>query len=74
MPCPSADHYRLPIDTVPMARTVNAIWAMPSPWSATLSTADASLRATPWRTLLTMGNYQNDVEGDLSFHCTTAVL
>ena len=43
MPCPSADHYKLPIDTVPMARSVNAIWALPSPWSATPSTADASL-------------------------------
>ena len=43
IPCPSADHYSLPIDTVPMARTVNAIWALPSPWSATRSTADASL-------------------------------
>ena len=39
MPCPSADHYTLPIDT----RTVNAIWAMPAPWSAAQSTADASL-------------------------------
>ena len=43
MPCPSVDHYRLPIDTVPMARTVNAIWAMPSPRSSTRSTTDASL-------------------------------
>ena len=43
MPCPSADQYRLPIDIVPMARTVLAIWAMPSPRSATRSTADASL-------------------------------
>ena len=43
MPCASADHYRLPIDTVPVARTVNAIYALPSPCSATRSTADASL-------------------------------
>ena len=43
MPCPSADHYKLPIDTVPMAQTVNAIWALPSPRSATRCTADASL-------------------------------
>ena len=43
MPCPGAEHYRLPIDTVRMARTVNGIGAMPSPWSTTRSTADASL-------------------------------
>ena len=43
MPCPSADHYMFSIDTVPMARTVNAIRAMRSPWSATRSIDDASL-------------------------------
>ena len=43
MPSRSADHYKLPIDTVPMPRTVNAICATPCPWSATRSTADASL-------------------------------
>ena len=68
MPCPSAEHYRLPIDTVPMPRTVNAIWALPSPWSAVRSTADASLfhpdltthvpprreHCLPWGTIKTM--------------------
>ena len=79
MPCPSADHYRLPVDTLPMARTLNAIWATPSPWSATRSTADASL----FHPILTthvlphgehMGYSQNHVDGEVSFHCMTAVL
>ena len=43
MPCPGAEHYKLPIDTVPMACMVNAVGAMPSPWSATRSTPDTSL-------------------------------
>ena len=43
MPCPSANNYRLPIDTVPMPRTANAISALPSPWSAMRTTANASL-------------------------------
>ena len=68
MPCPSAEHYRLPIDTLLMACTVNASGAMPSPWSATRFTADASLfhldlttqllpsgeHCRPWGTIKTM--------------------
>ena len=82
MPCPSADHYGLLIYTVPMARTVNAILALPSPWSTMRSTADASLFHPDLTThvlprggdCLTLGYYQNDVDGELSSHCMTAVL
>ena len=43
MPCPSAEHHSLLIDTLPMACMVNAVGAMPSPWSATRSTPDTYL-------------------------------